>query len=82
MKKTTKTTTDPEPTGPSRTSGSNDETYPVTRDEARLMAWSLRQAHAKLRDFEYWMISLNMSDRKVFDDALELAAKLETFARS
>ncbi len=73
MKKTTKTATDPEPTG---------ETYPVTREEARLMAWSLRQAHEKLREFEYWMISLGMSDRKVFDDALELAAKLEEFARS
>ena len=71
MKKTTKTTTD-EPA----------ETYPLSREEARIMAWALRQSHEKLRDFEYWMISMGMPKPHIFDDALELAAKLETFARS
>ncbi len=62
------------------TKKNSDDRHGVTKDEARLMAWSLRECHDKIRKFEYWMASMGMKEHRVFNDALELASRLETFA--
>lgn len=55
--------------------------YTITQKEARLVAWSLRQCHQKIRELEYWMANLELPGEPVFNDALELAQRLEAFAK-